>query len=79
MIDLAALKRLEGRRLELRFADGYVARVKLLDVDLGSRQRELVYDLEQVLSWGPVDPKRLDMKAAHAANAGDLEGWTALD
>jgi hypothetical protein len=70
--DPVALKAHEGSVLELRFSDGYAAIVKLLDVSEEHEDSDLVYDVLEVLSWGPVDPTKVDMRAAHTAASREL-------
>ena len=79
MIDLVELQRHEGRRIELHFTDGYVVRVRLIGVDADSPGTELIYQVEAVIDWGPLDPKKVKMNAAHAASAADVAQWTALE
>lgn len=70
--DTAALKPLEGKVLELRFSDDYAAVVKLLDVSEEHEDSDLVYDVLEVLNWGPVHPAKVDLSAAHVAASRDL-------
>jgi hypothetical protein len=70
--DPNSLKAHEGSVLELRFSDGYAAVVRLLDVSEEHEDSDLVYDVLEVLNWGPVDPATVDLTAAHAAASRDL-------
>jgi hypothetical protein len=71
-----AFKPYEGKILELHFSDGYSAVVKLIDVSDQDPGSELIYDVLEVLSWGPVDPATVDASAAHAAAASEVERFT---
>jgi hypothetical protein len=71
-VPLDWLKAHEGQVLELRFTDGYAAVVRLLDVSEEHEDSDVIYDVLKVLSWGPIDPANVDMKAAHAAASRDL-------
>jgi hypothetical protein len=78
MIDLAALKPFENKHIELRFNNGYVAHVRLVDVDADQADRELIYDVVKVLDWGPVDPKAVKGNT-HSAGAAEIVSWRSLD
>ena len=71
-MDLTALKQHEGEVLELHFSDGYAAIVRLLDVSEEHEDSDIVYDLLEVLNWGPINPAKVDMKAAHTAASREL-------
>jgi hypothetical protein len=77
-VDAAELKPYEGRLLELRFTDGYAAVARLLDVAPGETGSELIYDVVEVLSWGTLNPDQIDLKAAHAADAAELESYLVI-
>jgi hypothetical protein len=70
--DPMSLKAREGQVLEFRFSDGYAAVVKLLDVSEEHEDSDLIYDVLEVLNWGPVDRAKVDLSAAHAAASRDL-------
>ncbi len=72
------LKPHEGRRMELRFTDGYAAVVRLLDVSPGETGSELIYQVLDVLQWGPIDPAAVDLRAAHAADASEVASYLLL-
>jgi hypothetical protein len=74
-VDLRELKRWTGGIVELRFHNGYIARVLLIDVDPDSPPHELIYDVLEVLARGALDPAKVDRTAAHAAPAADLASW----
>jgi hypothetical protein len=74
-----AFKPYEGKILELHFADGYSAVVKLLDVSDEHPGSNLIYDVLEVLSWGPIDPATVDRAATHAADASEIERFTLRD
>jgi len=72
------LKKNTGRTMELRFTDGYVVRARLISVDPDSAPNDLVYDVVEVMSWGPLDPAKVDLKSAHSASAAQLASWRVV-
>lgn len=66
------LEKLEGQTAELRFKDGQVVVARILDVDLGSPGRELIYDVVEVLSSGSIDQGRIDADVVAAASIDEL-------
>jgi hypothetical protein len=78
-MDALAFKPYEGKILELHFTDGYSAVVKLLDVSDEHPGSDLIYDVLEVLCWGPVDPASVDLKATHATDASEVERFTLRD
>lgn len=66
------LKKLEGRRVELRFHDGHKVRCRLVDVDPDSPGRELVYDELEVVEWGAVSPGTINLSDAASAALTDV-------
>ena len=79
MIDLSELAKHTGRRVQLRFVDGYVANVTLIDVDADSRGTELIYEVDTVVAWGSFDATKVDPKAVPAADAADVVAWSSLE
>lgn len=77
-MDIDRLKRLQGQRVELSFRDGHVVRCRLVDVDRGSPERELIYDELEVVAWGPVSPDAVDLGSAAAAALAELVDITEL-
>jgi len=77
-VDIDRLKRLQGQRVELSSRDGHVVRCRLIDVDPGSPERELVYDDLEVVTWGPVSPDAVDVGNAAAAALSQLAAVTEL-
>ena len=77
-VDIHELQKHVGRSVELRFNDGYVARVRLIDADPDSAPNELIYDVLEVLNWGGLDPGKVDLESAHAASVADLASWRVV-
>lgn len=69
------LKEHVGRIVELTFADGYIAHVRLILVQPEEEPHGLIYDLVKVIAWGPVDPARIHQAAAHAASIAEVSNW----
>jgi hypothetical protein len=72
VLELSELKTHEGETLELRFADGYAAIVRLLDVSEEHEDSDIVYDVLEVLNWGSVNPRTVVPKAVYTAASRDL-------
>ncbi|HEU5219829.1 MAG TPA: hypothetical protein VFU23_14310 [Gemmatimonadales bacterium] len=68
MIDLAALKQLEGHVLDLRFNDGLTVRGRLIDVDLHSKLHEIIYD--------PIDD--VEVHVARTVSGDTLASWAPV-
>lgn len=71
-MDIDRLKKLQGQRVELSFHDGHVVRCRLVDVDPGSPDREIIYDDLDVVAWGSVSRDAVDLNAAAAAALSEL-------
>jgi hypothetical protein len=61
-----------NRVVEIEFTNGYRALVKLLHISEGENEDDLIYDVVRVLDWGPLDPVRTDLTAAHAASSSEV-------
>jgi hypothetical protein len=71
-LELSELKALVGEILELRFVDGYAAIVRLLAVTEEHHDSDFVYDVPDVLDWGPIDPRTVDRNEVHTAASREL-------
>ena len=75
---LEELKQHEGRVLELQFHDGFAVRARLIDVDADSAPHELIYNVLEVVAWGPFRAGSIDLRPSHAASAAELSSWKVL-
>jgi len=78
LADLPGFKKYEGRVVEVHFACGGAARVRLLEVDPDSPPHELLYQVLEVLAPGPPDRIALKVGASYASTPADVASWKVL-
>jgi len=77
MVDLAGLRRLAGKAVELEFADGHIVRATLISAD-NHEPNEILYRIIEVVSIGPPELAAVKSGTVATADPGLLKSYRPI-
>ena len=78
MVTAKELERSKNKVLDLVFKDGHAVRAKLLTVDIHAPE-EIIYDILEVLTPGPLDPAIIKPGTVAAGDPAHLASYRIVD